>query len=287
MYHLEIEEISLNDVNDVTCGMKGISIYTQSKYLKAMSSIRPVKCYMIKSNNNAAGVFPLIDRRKFLVRYAPQPPFTQYFGLMMNNSSSSVQREMDAKNRIVDSYTKFLNSRYRMFLLPQHHEYSDIRPFIWKNVKYSILYTYHFHISRDNLGSIDRRIRNKDEEDFTLSNDIELMYRDIQGAYKGKPPIGEADFHKLMNQLIEYDMISIYRNKEAAVCFLRDEERKIVYEYIAAGHNTGKLIRDIFAQGLYAGYTFDFQGANTENIARYKALFNPLLKQYFCIRKHI
>lgn len=287
MYHLDISETGIDNIDSISNGMRGVSIYTQEAYLKALSAIRPVKCYVIRSNNNIAGVFPLIDRKKLFIRYAPQPSFTQYFGIMTAVNAHSEQKQMDFFDRIVNQYSSFLNKRYRAFLLPQHYDYTDMRPFIWKNLKCSVLYTYHFAVNMENMQRIDRRIRNKESEAFEISQDIEMLYKDVHASYNGKPPLSKSDFSIMMKHLISSGIVKIYRNSEAAVCFLIDDTRKILYEYAAAGKNTGRLIRDVFAGGAFEDYLFDFQGANTESIARYKALFNPVLKQYFCIRKRI
>ena len=252
-----------------------------------MNRIRNVKCFAIEENSNIKAVFPVIERMKYFIKYSPQPPFTPFFNIMTEKNKNSEQRQLDAYERVIHEYVRFLNAKYKAFLIPQHYDYNDMRPFIWNKTKYSVLYSYYFPINRDNLSGIDRRIRNRDAQEPIEIQDLNKLFGTINDAYRGKPPIGESEFIALFTALQELHLIDIYENDESIVCLLKDGERKIIYEFVVGGQNSGVLIRDIFEADIYQDYIFDFQGANTRSIARYKALFNPLLKQYFCIRKRI
>ena len=284
---MQIQKIDLSEYREHYVNMKGKNIYVSPEYLKCLKEIREVGLYKIESEKEVAGIFPVLERKKIFVKYSPQPPFTQFFNLLINNRMRNERKEMDYLDRVISSYMAFLKKSFLLYLIPQHYYLTDLRPFIWDKAKVRILFTYLFRIEDNELKQIDRRIRNKESLNTKRITDYRSVFSGIYNAYKGKPPLKQLEFNKFISALNENQLIECFKNDNAQVCFLKDINNNIVYEFLIAGRDSGRLILDVFEQGFYKGMTFDFQGANTKRIAKYKALFNPELKQYFAISRFI
>lgn len=267
--------------------MMGANIYISRDYLDALSSIRDIDQYGIEYRGNIAAVFPVLRRRKLFIRYFTEPPFTEYFNISMKERGGTLQKRMDYQCRLLHTYSGFLTKNFLIFSIPQHPYLKDIRGFKWHGVKFDILYTYHFDINRDNLQQIDRRIRNKESEDYSLETDPARVYPLIENAYGGQPPINSDEFREFCSELLQRDLLRIYTTGKTVIGLLIDRQCRFIYQFIVAGRNSGILLRDLLREEQYADYTLDLQGANTQSIARYKALFNPQLKQYFKIKRFI
>ncbi|MDY6788207.1 MAG: hypothetical protein SVK54_08815 [candidate division WOR-3 bacterium] len=267
--------------------MAGANIYISRHYLDALSSIRDIEQYGIEYKENIVAVFPVLRRRKLFIRYFTEPPFTQYFNIAMKERGGTLQRRMDYQCRLLNTYSDYLRKNFLIFSIPQHPYLQDIRGFKWHGVKLEIFYTYHFDITQDNLQQIDRRIRNKASEDYSMETDPGRVYPLIESAYGGDPPIKSDEFREFCSELLQKDLLRIYTTGKTVIGLLIDRQCRFVYQFFVGGRNSGILLRDLLREEMYADYTLDLQGANTQSIARYKALFNPQLKQYFKIKRFI
>ena len=284
---MKIVKIDRDTYSQKIKSMAGANIYISRHYLDALSSIRDIEQYGIEYRGNIIAVFPVLRRRKLFIRYFTEPPFTQYFNIAMKERGGTLQRKMDYQCRLLKTYSDFLRKSFLIFSIPQHPYLKDIRGFKWHGVKLDILYTYHFDITQDNFKQIDRRIRNKESEDYSMETDPARVYPLIENAYGGNPPIDSYEFREFCSELLQKDLLRIYTTGNTAIGLLIDRQCRFVYQFFVGGRDSGILLRDILKEEMYADYTLDLQGANTESIARYKALFNPQLKQYFKIKRFI
>ena len=99
--------------------MKGKNIYVSPEYLKCLREIREVGFYKIESKKEIAGIFPVLERKKIFVKYSPQPPFTQFFNLLIDNKMRNERKEMDYLDRVISSYMTFLRKSFLLYLIQE------------------------------------------------------------------------------------------------------------------------------------------------------------------------
>ncbi len=284
-----VNKISLKEYKKYFTEMDFKNIYVHPDYIDSLLKIYNIKLFAIEYKNDIKAIFPLLDKRKMFIKYSTQPAFTQFFNILIKCNKRSEQKRVHYFEKIITTYINFLRTHFHFFVLPQYYTFHDIREFIWNKVDVSIRYSYLFEINKENLQKIDRRIKNKEKMYYNIfKGDYGTIYDNLKRSYSNKNiPINKKNFIKLLFELHKKSLIDIFFSGKTFIVFLKDNERRTLYEYIVCGKNSGQLINSIFQSGIYDNCTFDFQGANTKSIAEYKALFNGELKHYFVIRRKL
>lgn len=266
--------------------LKGTNVYVSPDYIESMMKIRDIVFYSIYDNDELAGMFPLVNRKKLFVKYSTQPPLTPFFNLMLADTKKTGQKLLDFMTRVAGEYCRRVKSEFRIFVLPQYFNIEDSRPFSWAHVSIRPLYTY--YIKAGSSVKADRRIKKNSKTVLVENPDFMYMFSKLKESYRGsRMPVKGDEFEILLSGLHKKGMLDVYSDDTAVCCILKDKENKVIYEFFIAGKDSGGMVLDIASMDKYKEMDFDLQGANTQSIARYKSLLNPEIRQYFAIYRNI
>jgi len=288
---VKTKEIDLAEFTSLYPLMKGGSVYVSGKYLQSLSSIKKIKLYKIEKGSAIKAIFPVNAGRKLFINSNLQPPFTQYFNILTADAANEEREKLNFNESILGAYCKFLKEKYPLFSIPLHPYFEDMRNFIWSGVKVKPLYTYTVKINKDEMDKVNPKIKRKaGEMELKIKNadlNFKKMFEDIKKAYNGKQPVNENEYEIFMKELEQSDLLDVYESENGMLVLLKDFENKTIYEFNVFGRESGPMIYSAINFPKYNGWTFDFQGANTKSIAKYKSWFSPSLLKYFRISRFL
>jgi len=288
---VKIKEIDLTEFTALYPLMNGGSVYVSGKYLSALSSIKKIKVYKIEKDRAVKAIFPVNAGRKLFINSNLQPPFTQYFNILTEDAVKEEREKLNFNESILGAYCKYLKEKYPLFSIPLHPYFEDMRNFMWSGVNVKPLYTYTVKINKDEMEKVSSKIKRKAGESAlkTKKTDINFkkMFEKIKKAYRGKQPINEKEYETFMQELDKQGLLDVYESESGMLVILKDVENETIYEFNVFGRESGPMIYSAINFPEYSGWTFDFQGANTKGIAKYKSWFSPSLLKYFRISRFI
>ena len=214
----------------------------------------------------------------------------------------SAQRKALDELRISSEVAIFLKSRYKKFsitLLPSNY---DMRGFLWNGLKVQALYTYIHDYSSEIQPLSDKRKKlrraNKEGYSFEQSSDIPSFLELSQDMYTRKNhhpfknldslkkyiyALEKAGLLKQYNVLKEGKIVSsnilLQAQEKVAYSILRGSVKEEMDRGVSLWH-TQMLIKSMQSS---CG-TLDFCGANTPDVARFKAAMGLQLKLFFRLR---
>lgn len=309
--YLQVAEYTLWDrfVDDSIEG----TIFHKSVWLKSISTWQNLNfsiaaCF---KGGELIGGMAFTWKKKFGRIPVIQLPFkTLFFGPVIAQSKAKHQSKSESHQQaVVQSLTGFLMSEYQMFYAKFPPSVIDIRNYSWNGFQTGIHYTYLADLNPENdiLSSFDHSVRkqiNKGEklnyifhadnhENFiSLAWELEqksFNRQDFKLVYASK-----AAFMTFVSELIDMELAQVYslyleNTPVASRIVLLDHPKSKVYDWLSGADkehlSTGlnqllmyRVLKELQKSDLSF---FDFGGAGTSSIARYKSTYNfPLVPMY-------
>ncbi len=238
------------------------------------------------------------------------PLKTLFFGPVITFSETKyLSRNESQLHATLNSLLDFLSSEFSLLHIQFPPSFTDVRTFLWRGFATRINYTYLTAIQQheDLLSVYDppvrRQIKKGGEQDHTLHTDNsrefivhawELEQKSFERQQLDLKYASREDFVSFIELLAEQGSAQTYTitvedRAIASQVILLDNAKKTAYYWLAGADkaylSTGLnqlLLHKILTNLQDRGYqTFDFVGAGTETIARYKSTFNfPLVPMY-------
>ncbi len=214
----------------------------------------------------------------------------------------SAQRKALDELRISSEVAIFLKSRYKKFsitLLPSNY---DMRGFLWNGLKVQALYTYIHDYSSEIQPLSDERKKlrraNKEGYSFEQSSDIpsflELSqdmytrknhkpFKDINGQKTYLQELDKAGLSKQFNvlrgsKIVSSNILLQAKDQTPAYSILRASVKEEMDRGVSLWHN--KMLIEAMSSRCTE---LDFCGANTPDVARFKAAMGLQLRLFFRI----
>lgn len=291
-------------------GRRMAAFFHQIPYLQKLGELLKLKFSVLavyNSNNELVAGFPHLYARKWGMPYVYTPPVTTVYAPLIIPRESKYRSKRESHDHEIAQtlYTTLVNT-YRLQKLVFPVGADDLRPCkqVGYRVKPAYTYTATLAPGKDLLAgatpSLKRQIKKAAKRYYQInrtlnSANIQVFYQLQEKAFKRQGmafPFSAAQFEDLvrtMEQLNGARIATIYdHDQPAASLIFAVFKHKVWYLFSGADpdkHNTG-LNQLLLAEELHAlahqGYTwFDFVGANTPSISRYKSLYNFHLKPYF------
>lgn len=211
---------------------------------------------------------------------------------------------------IMNLFISHLENQFDHVEMSFSSQFSDIRPFLWKNYQQQVKYTYIGDICAPDvmIKSFNPDIRNKINKaqklDYRIDktndeHELKIAYGLIDRSLKknSQPHIlGEHEFICFCKSLAELGLLvtyNIYLNETPVATRVIVKGFDMAYDFQAGGNemffNTGmnqllsfQIFTDLFSEGIFK---YDFRGANTPSVAKYKSGFNFSSQPYLCVSK--
>lgn len=236
------------------------------------------------------------------------PSLTPYSGILIKERPSKYTSKVENyKLNISNEIISFLNREFSQITLILSPTYNDIRGYIWNNFSEKVLYTYSSII--DNPGNlfesfdpdVKRQINKLENTDFTINkNDSIKTFFDLQEKsflrqqYSFK--LSKTEFFEFLKGLDSEKCYKVYTIYEAGIpsysTVILIHKQTAYYwlaggdpAFFAKGHNKillWEIILDLNKEGVKY---FDFVGANTPSISKYKSNFGLNLVPYYYLEK--
>jgi lipid II:glycine glycyltransferase (peptidoglycan interpeptide bridge formation enzyme) len=221
-----------------------------------------------------------------------------------NNKKAENQRF-----KVAHKIVQFLCDTYSFVPSAFNPGYIDIRPFTWDGFSANVLYTYSGSISNskkviDNFDTdIKRRIKKAKAKEYQIKtglaeDQIIDFYRLQEITYKRQNHVfylSQDKFTRFLKNLGGeiFDIYSLYSDSKPVFSQIIVKDGNTAYYWLAAGnpeyYNTGfnqllfeYMIDDLSKNGFIK---FDFLGANTGTISKYKSTYNFSLVPYYSVNK--
>lgn len=289
-------------------------IFNTSAYFSLITEIFncQMSIYIIKANKEIkAGVCILYKRSnyfKFKIQIIPKILLPYNFIFVEPSTSKYLSKRESHHFKFITPLIDYLESKFEKILFFHSWSYYDVRPFIWRNFKQKVNYSYVLKLQKfeyNNLSeSLKRWIKKGSNSEFEIAkaiNDknIESCYYLLLKTYNkhnNEFPISKTNFKNFLNSKALCHHLSLYvayYNDRPASCIILINERKTVYSLLHGNdpkyYNCGigsTLIFKVMEIKKNAGYSyFDFLGFDGKALAKYKAGYNcELLPSYEVIK---
>lgn len=241
------------------------------------------------------------------------PPATPYCSpLIKPKATISVTKQESYNYTINELINKYLESKLKFVKINFPSACIDVRFWNWKKYDNRVLYTYTASVSDTEalISKFDSDIKRRakkakeltykfcsDNSDIHISDFFNLQNKTME-KQQHKFPLSEKTFIDVMLHMMSKDVAKIYtiyfEDTPVSSCVILFDKLKAYYwlagsdpNYLKLGFNQllfVEMIEQIAALGVEY---FDFVGANTPSIARYKSTFNMNLQPYFQIEKKL
>ena len=293
------------------------TIFHKSYWLSTFATwqhlqLRIAGCF--KGDELAGGMAFTFKRKYGMIKVMQVPLKTPFFGPVLSDTETKyLSRTENHRHSVICSLIDFVMSEIGMFTAVLTPPFEDIRPFIWNGFSPGIHYTYIKEISNDTDlldcydSSVRRQIKKGEQQDYTFHTDNtkdfifkarELEQRSFERQKLNLDYASGNDFFSFISDLAEKGNAQTYTIKQgdtavASQIVIFDLPKKMAYywlagaekQYLSTGLNQLLLhlvLKDIQEKGFRG---FDFVGAGTESIARYKSTFNfPLVSMHSVTR---
>jgi len=288
------------------------TIFNSTFWLKNLLNYKNIQFKILAvfdANKEIVAGFAFGQKNKFGVFKIVVPtPYTPYNGILIKEKKSKYQSKIESFNfKILNYINKFLLSNYKYISISFSPDYNDIRPFSWNNYNTKILYTYRLKLENlsnifDNFDSdIKRRIKKAKQLSYEIK--VENNQHSIKTFYqlqnlsfekqKHQFNLSEEEFINFMQGIFKKNAARIYTiytddSVPVASCVVL-LSNNTAYYWLAGSNpnflNTGfnqllfwEMLNDLSENKIER---FDFMGANTNSIARYKSTYNFTLTPYY------
>jgi len=256
-------------------------------------------------------------KKKFgWIRVMQIPYKTSFYGPVLARTETRYISKRESHHQgIIDPLLSFLLSENKLFSAILPPAYQDVRPFQWRGFHSGIHYTYLARLDSetDLLSMYDpslrRQIKKGEHQEHALmaENSPERILQahaleqlSFRRQHLDLNYASGEDFVSFILSLTEKGAAQTYVMEHqgkaiAAQIVILDKAKKRAYYWLAGADeaylSTGlnqlllhKILMDLSEKGYE---TFDFVGAGTESIARYKASFNFPLVPFYSVSKEL
>jgi len=279
-------------------------------YRSKKATLRIVGCF--DKNNDLIAGFAFGHKRKFNIFPIIIPPsLTPINNIVFKERDTRFNSKRESYYfRVFSQIIEFLEKYYKIISFTFPINFVDVRPFLWKNYREEIRYTYFSDISDlDNVFSnfdsdIIRRIKKTKELSFQIDTgkditNIETFYTLQELSFRKQHHHFQLtreqfiDFLKVLTSKEKAKVYTIHLDQKPVASHVILFDKNIAYYWLAGSDplylKTGinqlllwEAIKDIRKTGIKC---FDFVGANTSTIAKYKGTYNFKLYPYFNLYK--
>ncbi len=298
-----VEECESGSVFNKTYWLKNIYKYKNA-------TLRIIGCF--DKNNDLIAGFAFGHKIKYnIIPIIIPPSLTHINNIVVKERDTKFNSKRESYNfRVFYQIIDFLERNYRIISFTFPLNFIDVRPFLWRGYKEEIRYTYLADISNlddvyNNFDSaIVRRIKKTKNLDYKIDtgkelNNVETFY-DLQNLsfhrQRHSFTITKAqliDFLKILISKEKVKIYTVYLDQKPVASNIILFDNNIAYYWLAGSNpsylDTGlnqlllwEAIKDMKSTGIKY---FDFFGANTKSIARYKSTFNFKLYPYYNLYK--
>jgi len=263
-----------------------------------------------KNNDILGGIAYAEEKKLGLFHFILQPVITPYHGIILKERNTTNNKKLENQRfKVAEKINDYLSSAYQYITYTFKPGYLDVRPFTWEGFNVRVLYTYKAHIAESEKvtesfdSDIRRRIKKAKQKDYFISkgfdkSKIKEFFQLQELTYKRQRhefPFNLSQFIAFLNSLGSriVDIYTIYSDSKPVFSQIIIKEETVAYYWLAAGkpdfYSTGLnqllfeyMINDLSNQGFEH---FDFIGANTGTISKYKATYNFPLTPYYSVKK--
>ena len=291
------------------------TIYHKSYWNKAIfqieqsASLSIIGCF--RDQELIAGIITG-RKKKFGFIHTMVPPYAScYYGLLLKERKSehATKRETYRKE-VLEFLLGFIEGEFQIITFSLPPEIKDIRSFNWKKYTARVFYTYRDSLEHPEelfegfLPDIRRRIKKGEKLEFiirdtSLPDDIHHAYRLINASHRRQdhPFRFRIEQFEAFLQLPElkdhFKIYTIWMGNTPVATIVLLIDGKIAYDWISGAdplHYQSGLNQVLFWKVLQKLHDsgvgiFDFFGANTFSISKYKSAFNFELVPYYRVSK--
>jgi lipid II:glycine glycyltransferase (peptidoglycan interpeptide bridge formation enzyme) len=290
------------------------TIFHQTKWLKKVYSGKGVDFEVVvvyDDKGQLVAGFAFGYKSIYSQRALATAPVTPYFSpLIKPKKTNSRIKQESYYNTITELIIEYLESKLSYIKITFPPEIIDIRPWDWSNYTNKVLYTYksELKVIDDVINKFDsdikRRAKKAKELDYILSTDTSEMqihdfYELLQKTYKKqqhKFTLSEGVFKGIVSSIFKEESAKIYtvyyERKPVSSCLIIFDTNIAYYwlagsdpDYLKMGFNQLLFVEMMADLSNMGKEYFDFIGANTSTIARYKGTFNMDLVPYHQVEK--
>jgi hypothetical protein len=298
-----VEECETGSVFNKTYWLENIY-----KYKRA--TLRIIGCF--NTNNDLVAGYAFGHKTKFNIFPIIVPPsLTPINNIVIKERDTRFNSKRESYHfRVFYQIIEFLEKYYKIISFTFPLNLIDVRPFLWKGYTEEIRYTYFSDISdlddvfKNFDSAIVRRIKKTKDLPYKIDtskdiNNVETFYHLQELSFRKQrhlfmlTKVQFVDFLKVLLTKEKVKIYTVYLNKNPVASIIILFDKDIAYYWLAGSDPsyliTGvnqlllwEVLKDIKKAGIRY---FDFHGANTSTIARYKATFNFKLYPYFNLYK--
>lgn len=242
-------------------------------------------------------VMPLTGNRKYGLHYLYQPVFTQQLGVFSVNKFSKDK---------VEEFLKAIPLRYKLIEI-NLNKYNTLEPgkfTVKRNLTHELdlINTYQNLRTYYSVNTL-RNITKANKKGLTVNyktdpNEVIKLFRKNKG--KAITQLKNKDY-KILKNLIEFAVVRGYgaswgvyneKNNLCAGAFFIQSNNKVVFLFSATNSVAKKngampfLIDHFIQQNSQRNLTFDFEGSNDKNLARFYKSFGSKECEYLHIKKN-
>jgi hypothetical protein len=270
-------------------------------------SLKIVGCF---DNNNSliAGFAHVLERKLKIFKLIVQPAVTPYTGIIYKQRASNYPSKIENQRfKILNEVIYFLDKNYDLVTILLSPQTIDIRSFIWEKYTHKVFYTYSSTIiNTDEIFNsfdpdIKRQIKKLSNENFEVIKDesIQVFFELQEKSFQRQDhnfTFGKTHFMQFMKDIESlkcYKVFSIYRDNDPVYASIVLFYKQKAYYWLAGGDPlyfskgfNKILIWEIIKELKKEGVThFDFIGANTKTVSKYKSNYGFILTPYYRVEK--
>lgn len=290
------------------------SIYSKSFWLKLISEIAGMRFRILAvfQGGSMCGGVGLCFRKTMFGDIVRCPLLTPYNSIILEKPSTKYPSKVTSDNlKVVAAIIHELETtKYASIEIRNRPSIDDIRAFSWDGWDVKVGYTYEVplfnleELKSTMAHSVRKQINKCEEANVHITtednyNEFHPIYRLLTSRRQNIPmSIGENKFKTLYENLKQHNCCRMYlahleNGESISIRITLFTKNEVAHDWVAGANpeyfQTGatpfllwKIIEDLSQQG----YRYlDLNGANAENIARFKSEFGGKLVPYYTVRR--
>lgn len=266
---------------------------------------RGYKIYGVLKNGNLVAGCPVYEKIKYGFKMAILPPLVPHLGIVLKDDKSLYLSKREYLTlKVEELLSERFSREYSYINLTNHPNLQDIRGFDWAGWKINARYTYIVNfkekpkISPSAKRQINKALKAgiKVKESSNIEEFANIVYKSYL-RHGNPPPYSEEYLINIANYLFskKIGILLVAKDSEKRILsgMIMIKDKKTLYEWVVAGdpefHETGAnslLLSYIFSNFSSQFDKFDFMGANTQTIAKFKTNFGGQLVPYYTCEKY-
>ncbi|HNQ43270.1 MAG TPA: hypothetical protein PKI59_02525 [Candidatus Cloacimonadota bacterium] len=305
----QLQQLSLNDSNSDKVSLGSgypDSLWHNPALMQAVADLHGLEAYQLicRKGNEVVAVLPLYEKKFLSYRTLVKPVTTYYQGI-----SFRFEQESPPSRRLLDvlaittEMAKYLDARYKKIQITLSPENPDVRGFLWNKLQARPLYTFRQDLSEPLAPLRDERekLKKAAQEGYSLAEEfVPKRFFELQKALDGKKSRslgvsykGLSGFIKTLHSAGLLQQFNLYQGNtivssnillhdggEVAYSILRATDAEALKKGASSYHSMC-LIRTMSKSCKI----LDFCGANTPDVARFKAALGMKLTVFYQISK--